>query len=72
MSSGMNSQLHSSIGWLRVARGATARLLLALSLALTYCVLTDYRSSRRVSASTTSKIKQESFHVNEAPKGSRE
>jgi hypothetical protein len=69
MSSGMNSQQLSQ-HWLHVAGAATARLLLALALALSYCLLTEH-SGRQTSATTLPKTKQETFHVEEEPKGIR-
>jgi hypothetical protein len=69
MSSGMNSQ-RPSCRWLSVAGAATARLLLALTLALSYCLLTEH-SGHRGRASTLPKAKQETFHVEEEPKGTR-
>jgi hypothetical protein len=51
-------------------RAVTARLLLALALALTYCLLTEHRRESRA-VPTTSEPKLETFHGKEAPKGNR-
>jgi hypothetical protein len=66
----MNSLQPSGLRILFVASSVATRLLLAVALALLYCVLEH--DGRGVTASTSSKPKQETFHGKEVPKGNRE